>query len=103
MNVETRLPEMNLGAGEALQLSHIHMNVETGVVPATPEYQGMLQLSHIHMNVETAVLSTLQNLAASASIEPHSYECGNRRSVHPHCGSNMLLQLSHIHMNVETH
>ena len=41
---------------------------------------GLLQLSHIHMNVETErKVARDALLHLKASIEPHSYECGNRR------------------------
>ena len=78
------------------------------------------------MNVETCMSRVLDNPLYIASIEPHSYECGNficqyeipgadGASIEPHsyeCGNlepgvqkqilGTALQLSHIHMNVET-
>ena len=36
-----------------------------------------LQLSHIHMNVETREVAEALADFLDASIEPHSYECGN--------------------------
>ena len=60
-----------------LQLSHIHMNVETIFGKGTEAYDKMLQLSHIHMNVETLGEYLDIVIPQIASIEPHSYECGN--------------------------
>ena len=54
MNVETMLIKCPLSRYNKLQLSHIHMNVETYLTRAQIEIlERLLQLSHIHMNVET--------------------------------------------------
>ncbi len=85
-----------------LQLSHIHMNVETSTARLLTAQLPKLQLSHIHMNVETGRGCPRKAPGDGASIEPHSYECGNRPAIPVGVFIPGLLQLSHIHMNVET-
>ena len=112
----------------ALQLSHVHSNVETpGIVNTDHEGEITLQLSHVHSNVETASRMSRPELSARASIEPRSFERGNIldgltdavlplvASIEPRSFERgnlngarrepiapSKLQLSHVHSNVET-
>ena len=57
------------------------MNVETDCSLAYGvTFDATLQLSHIHMNVETCRIRHRLLKAYVASIEPHSYECGNTKT-----------------------
>ena len=85
-----------------LQLSHVHTNVETSQINEVTATYNALQLSHVHTNVETHGQPSILKFNLLASIEPRSYERGNKT-----CGGLLakalsLLQLSHVHTNVET-
>ena len=54
------------------------------------------------MNVETRPILLLAENELPASIDPHSYECGNSSPAVSNASRSRSLQLSHIHMNVET-
>ncbi len=62
----------------ALQLSHVHSNVETLPKDADRALgESELQLSHVHSNVETVELRGQERLLRLASIEPRSFKRGN--------------------------
>ena len=60
-----------------LQWSHVHSNVETGMVWAEIKAAILLQWSHVHSNVETLLLRCMDMPDPLASMEPRSLERGN--------------------------
>ena len=62
---------------EALQLSHVHSNVETRRCDEIQAACRALQLSHVHSNVETEVIGLFMKVRRPASIEPRSFKRGN--------------------------
>ncbi len=79
MNVETILSRGLARLGlNALQLSHVLMNVETvSTGEGIQATEKGLQLSHVLMNVETFDGMDNHDRITTASIEPRSYERGN--------------------------
>ena len=103
-NVETVANAASYQTSLALQLSHILTNVETGNRFGLWTLCLALQLSHILTNVETLESQIRRVGQTPASIEPHSYECGNTlredqatpfaiASIEPHsyeCGNQVI-------------
>ena len=77
-NVTTKL---KAAIADRLQLSHVHTNVETPTQTVQFEIAFRLQLSHVHTNVETTKnAAQIARQLYPASIEPRSYERGNRHA-----------------------